>query len=77
LDFGSALTFFKTLYEDAEDMKNPMVVIDSWDAVLNYINLKDQGVALTQSLCELCHEVGTHLILVSETVDQTQLELHC
>jgi KaiC/GvpD/RAD55 family RecA-like ATPase len=74
LDFGSALTFFKTLYEDAEDMKNPVVVIDSWDTVLNYINLKDQGAALTQSLCELCHEVGTHLILVSETVDQTQLD---
>ncbi|MBS7614567.1 hypothetical protein KEJ18_02380 [Candidatus Bathyarchaeota archaeon] len=62
------------LYEDAEEMDNPVVVIDSWDAVLNYANLKDQGAALTQSLCELCHEVGTHLILVSETADQTPLD---
>ena len=73
-DFGSALSFFKMLYEDAEDMDNPMVVIDSWDAVLSYINLKNQGVSLTQNLCELCHEVGTHLILISETADQTLLE---
>ena len=73
-NFGSALTFFKMLYEDAEEMDNPMVVIDSWDAVLNCINIKDQAAALTQSLCELCHEVGTHLILVSETADQTLLD---
>jgi len=42
--------------------------------VLNYVNLKDQDTTLTQSLCELCHEVGTHLILVSETADQTPLD---
>jgi len=73
-DFGAALDFFKTLYEDAEEMDNPMVVIDSWDAVLNYLKLEDQGAALTQSLCEFCREVGTHLILVSETERQTSLD---
>ncbi len=73
-DFDSALAFFKMLYEDAEEMDNPVVVIDSWDVVLNYVNLKDQGATLTQSLCELCREVGTHLILVSETADQTPLD---
>jgi KaiC/GvpD/RAD55 family RecA-like ATPase len=73
-DFGSALDFFKMLYDDAEEMNNPMVVIDSWDAVLNYINLEDKGAALTQSLCEFCHEVGTHLILVSESSHPTALD---
>lgn len=73
-DFGSALDFFKMLFDDAEEMDNPVVVIDSWDAVLNHIDLEDKGAALTQSLCEFCHEVGTHLILVSESAHQTALD---
>ena len=73
-DFGTALAFFKMLYEDAEEMDNPVVIIDSWDALLNFMNLEDKGISFTQSLCEFCHEVGTHLILVSEMAYQTPLD---
>jgi KaiC/GvpD/RAD55 family RecA-like ATPase len=55
-DFGSALDFFKMLFDDAEEMDNPVVVIDSWDAVFNHIDLEDNGAVLTQSLCEFCHK---------------------
>lgn len=73
-DFGTALNFFKMLYEDAEDMDNPMVVIDSWDALLGYLKLEDEGASLAQSLCDFCREVGTHLIFVAETDNETPLD---
>jgi len=73
-DFDAALNFFKMLYEDAEDMDNPVVVIDSWDALLGYLNLQDNSVSFTQSICDFCHDVGTHLILISETDGPTDLD---
>jgi len=73
-DFDAALSFFKMLYEEAEDMNNPVVVIDSWDALLGYLNLQDNSVSFTQSICDFCHEVGTHLILISETDGPTDLD---
>jgi len=73
-DFDAALSFFKMLYEDAEEMENPIVVIDSWDALLGYLNLQDNSVSFTQSICDFCHEVGTHLILISETDGPTDLD---
>ena len=52
-DYDTALSFFKILYEDAEEMNNPVVVIDSWDALLGYLNLQgNSGVSFTQSICD-------------------------
>jgi len=65
--FDAALNFFKMLYEDAEEMDNPVVVIDSWDAMLGSLNLQSNRVSFTQSICDFCHETKTHLILTSET----------
>jgi len=73
-DFDAALNFFKMLYENAEDMDNPVVVIDSWDALLGYLNLQENSVSFTQSICDFCHDVGTHLILISETDGPTDLD---
>jgi len=73
-DFDAALSFFKMLYENAEDMDNPVVVIDSWDALLGYLSLQDNSVSFTQSICDFCHDVGTHLILISETDGPTDLD---
>ena len=65
--FDAALNFFRMLYEDAEEMNNPVVVIDSWDAMLGSLNLQNNRASFTQSICDFCHETRTHLILVSET----------
>jgi len=73
-DFDVALNFFKILYEDAEEMENPIVVIDSWDALLGYLNLQDNSVSFTQSICDFCHDTETHLILISETDRPTDLD---
>jgi len=73
-DFDFALNFFKMLYEDAEEMNNPVVAIDSWDAILGSLNLQDNSVSFTQSICDFCHDVKTHLILISETDGPTDLD---
>ena len=73
-DFDIALNFFKMLYEDAEEMNNPVVAIDSWDAILGSLNLQDSSVSFTQSICDFCHDVKTHLILISETDGPTDLD---
>jgi len=73
-DYASALNFFKTLYEDTEEIENPMIVVDSWDAILSYLNIGDRRGALEQSLCEFCHDVETSLIFVAEREDQTSLD---
>lgn len=73
-DFDTALSFFRMLYEDAEEMNNPVVVIDSWDAILESPKLRDRKVSFTQSICNFCHEVKTHLILISETDTLTDLD---
>ena len=73
-DFDIALNFFKMLYEDAEEMNNPVVAIDSWDAILGTLNLQDNSVSFTQSICDFCHEVKTNLILISETDGPTDLD---
>lgn len=74
-DYDTALNFFRILYEDAEEMDNPVVVIDSWDALLGYLNLQENSsVSFTQSICNFCHDVGTHLILIAETNGPTVLD---
>lgn len=35
-NYYAVLNFFKVFFEEAEDMDDPMIIIDSWDAVLNY-----------------------------------------
>jgi len=73
-DYETALSFFRLLYEDAEEMNNPVVVIDSWDSLLGCLSLKENSVSFTQSICDFCHDVKTHLILISETDGPTDLD---
>lgn len=70
------LDFFKTFLDQAEDMDDPMIVIDSWDAVINYTAhiLGDAQHSLEQNICEFAREMGIHLIFVSESADLMPLD---
>ncbi|HII06549.1 MAG TPA: GvpD gas vesicle [Methanotrichaceae archaeon] len=70
------LDFFKTFLDQAEDMDDPMIVIDSWDAVINYTAhiLKDAQHSLEQNICEFARDMGIHLIFVSESADLMPLD---
>jgi len=70
------LDFFKTFLDQAEDMDDPMIVIDSWDAVINYTVhiLKDAQHSLEQNICEFARDMGIHLIFVGESADLMPLD---
>jgi len=70
------LDFFKTFLDQAEDMDDPMIVIDSWDAVINYTAhiLGDAQHSLEQNICEFARDMGIHLIFVGESADLMPLD---
>jgi KaiC/GvpD/RAD55 family RecA-like ATPase len=74
--YEAVLDFFKTFLDQAEEMDDPMIVIDSWDAVINYTAhiLGDARHSLEQNICEFARDMGINLILVSESADLTPLE---
>lgn len=66
IDYNTILQFFRVIYEEAEDMDNPMIIFDSWDGVLSHLNMEEEAAALTQEICDFCREVETHTIFVTE-----------
>ena len=53
------LDFFKMLLDQAEDMDDPMIVIDSWDAVINYTAhiIGSAQHSLEQNICEFARDM--------------------
>ena len=75
-EYDAVLDFFRVFFDEAEEMDNPMIVIDSWDAVLNYTAhfIEDTQHSFEQNMCEFARDTGIHLILVSEFADIMPLD---
>lgn len=75
-EYDAVLDFFRVFFDEAEEMDNPMIVIDSWDAVLNYTAhfIADTQHSFEQNMCEFARDTGIHLILVSEFADIMPLD---
>jgi len=75
-NYDVVLDFFRVFFDEAEDMDHPMIVIDSWDAVLNYTShlIGDLQHGFEQNMCEFARDVGIHLIFVSEFADIMPLD---
>ena len=75
-NYDAVLDFFRIFFEESEEMDNPMIVIDSWDAVLNYTHqfIGDSQHSFEQNICEFARDLGTHLIFVSESADILPLD---
>ena len=67
-NYYAVLDFFKVFFDEAEEMDNPMIIIDSWDAVLNYTAhlIGNSRASFEQNICEFARDLDTHLIFVSE-----------
>jgi len=67
-NYYAVLDFFKVFFDEAEEMDNPMIIIDSWDAVLNYTShlIGNARPSFEQNICEFARDLDTHLIFVSE-----------
>ena len=74
--YETVLDFFKTFLDQAGDMDDPMIVIDSWDAIINYTSsiLGDAQHSLEQNICEFARDMGIHMIFVSESADLLPLD---
>lgn len=67
-NYYAVLDFFKVFFDEAEEIDNPMIIIDSWDAVLNYTAhlIGESQHGFEQNICEFARDLDTHLIFVSE-----------
>jgi energy-coupling factor transporter ATP-binding protein EcfA2 len=67
-NYYAVLDFFKVFFDETEEMDNPMIIIDSWDAVLNYTShlIGESQHSFEQNICEFARDLDTHLIFVSE-----------
>jgi hypothetical protein len=75
-NYYAVLDFFKVFFDEAEEMDNPMIIIDSWDAVLNYTSqfIGNAQHSFEQNICEFARDLDTHLIFVSEFADVMPLD---
>ena len=75
-NYYAVMDFFKVFFEETEEMDNPMIIIDSWDAVLNYTShlIGDAQHSFEQNICEFARDLDTHLILVSEFANVMPLD---
>ena len=75
-NYYAVLDFFKVFFDEAEEMDNPMIIIDSWDAVLNYTSqfIGNAQHSFEQNICEFARDLDTHLIFVSEFANVMPLD---
>jgi hypothetical protein len=75
-NYYAVMDFFKVFFDETEDMDNPMIIIDSWDAVLNYTShlVGDAQHSFEQNICEFTRDLDTHLIFVSEFANVMPLD---
>jgi KaiC/GvpD/RAD55 family RecA-like ATPase len=75
-NYDAVLDFFKIFFDEAEEIDNPMIVVDSWDAILNYTAkiMGDAQHGFEQNMCEFARDLGIHLIFVSEFSDVAPLD---
>jgi KaiC/GvpD/RAD55 family RecA-like ATPase len=75
-NYYAVLDFFKVFFEETEEMDNPMIIIDSWDAVLNYTAhlIGESQHSFEQNICEFARDLDTHLIFVSEFANVLPLD---
>ncbi len=75
-NYYAVLDFFKVFFDETEEMDNPMIIIDSWDAVLNYTShlIGESQHSFEQNICEFARDLDTHLIFVSEFANVMPLD---
>jgi hypothetical protein len=65
--------FLAGVYRMCEKLERPLVVIDSWDAVVAQTGQKENRELLENSICDFASKTGTRFILVTEYTQQQPL----
>ncbi len=76
LRYTTVPEFLKAVYIRTENMNNPVVIIDSWDAVASYTGYyeeKERG-KLEHNICDFARRTKTKLIFIVEYTEQRPLD---
>jgi KaiC/GvpD/RAD55 family RecA-like ATPase len=76
LRYTNVPDFLKAVYTRTERMENPIVIIDSWDAIISYTGYYEQRERekLEHNLCDFSRKTKTKIILLVEYTGQTALD---
>lgn len=72
IKYGSKDDFLVALYERVTQLSDPVVVIDSWNAVLSQLDASEEH--LEKAVLELSKDTSTNLILVGENPEEMRLD---
>ncbi len=76
LKYTDVPDFLKAVYARTEKMEKPVVIIDSWDAVVSYTgyHAEREREELERSLYDFCRRTMTKILLLAENTEQTPLD---
>jgi KaiC/GvpD/RAD55 family RecA-like ATPase len=76
LKYTNVPDFLKAVYTRTEQMEKPIIIIDSWDAVVSYTGYYEsrEREKLEHNLCDFSRKTGTKMILLVEYTGQTALD---
>lgn len=76
LKYTDVPDFLKVIYTMTEKMTNPIVIIDSWDAVATYTGHyeQDKRERLEHDFCDFSQKTGTKIIFIVEYTEQRALD---
>lgn len=76
LKYTNVPDFLKAVYLRTEKMTNPIIIIDSWDAVASYTGYYEQRERekLEHNLCDFSRKTKTKIMLLVEYTEQTALD---
>lgn len=76
LRYTAVPEFLKSVYIRTEKMDNPVVIIDSWDAVVSYTGFYEakERDKLEHNICDFARRTKTKLIFIVEYTEQRPLD---
>lgn len=76
LKYTDVPEFLKAVYSRTEGLKKPIVIIDSWDAVVSHTGYQDpqDRERLENNLCDFARKTGTRIIYIVEYTELKPLD---
>ncbi|HDS44631.1 MAG TPA: AAA family ATPase [Methanomicrobia archaeon] len=76
LKYSNVPDFLKAVYTRTEQMESPIIIIDSWDAIVSYTGYYEprEREKLEHNLCDFSRKMRTKIILLAEYSGQTALD---
>jgi KaiC/GvpD/RAD55 family RecA-like ATPase len=76
LKYTDVPDFLKGVYQRTEKLESPVVIIDSWEAVVTHTGFYEprEREKLEHNLCDFARKTGTRMIFVAEYTEQKPLD---